>query len=55
MKRYALLLTAFFTLSLSFVSCSSDEGDKAGKPAFMQKNDSISKKPAMGNTDTTGS
>lgn len=42
-------------LSLGLSSCSREEGDVAGKPAFMQKNDSISNQPAFGDTANTGS
>lgn len=55
MKRTIILAISTCALSLGFISCSFDEGDKAGKPAFIQKNDSISKQPAMGDTGNTGS
>jgi hypothetical protein len=55
MKRTIITVISVLTLCLSFASCTNEEGDKAGKPGFMQKNDSISKQPAFGDTANTGS
>ena len=54
MKRTIIIAISAFALCFGFASCSNEEGDKAGKPAFMQKNDSISRQPAMGDTANTG-
>jgi len=50
MKLKITILAAYFILSLGFASCSSNEADRARRPAFLQKDDSMSKKPAMGDT-----
>lgn len=55
MKNYLLSALAILLCVLINTACSSQEGDQAGKPAFMQKNDSISQQPAMGDTANTGS
>jgi hypothetical protein len=50
MKPKLIITAIACALSIALISCSSEEGDKAGKPAFMQKNDSMSKLPPMGDT-----
>lgn len=55
MKQMIILAISALALGSGITSCSFEEGDKAGKPAFIQKNDSISNQPAMGDTGNTGS
>jgi len=42
--KTVIYVFVLFTISLSVASCSTAEGDQAGKPSFMQKKDSISNK-----------
>ena len=50
MKLKHILAIGALAVSLGFTSCSNEDGNQASKPGFLQEKDSISQKPAMGDT-----
>ena len=50
MKLKYILAIGALAISLGITSCSNEEGNQGSKPGFLQEKDSISQKPAMGDT-----
>ena len=53
MNFKVIIIACAVALGAGLISCSSQQGDQAGKPGIMQRNDSMNQKPALGDTNVT--